>query len=35
MLLSKNNIWDFVPSTHGKNVIDSKWVYKVKREAYC
>jgi hypothetical protein len=31
--LIKNNTWHLVPSCHGQNVIDCKWVYKVKRKA--
>jgi hypothetical protein len=31
--LIKNNTWHLVPSRHGQNVIDGKWVYKVKRKA--
>jgi histone deacetylase 1/2 len=31
--LIKNNTWHLVPSRHGQNVIDCKWVYKVKRKA--
>jgi histone deacetylase 1/2 len=31
--LIKNNTWHLVPSTRGQNVIDCKWVYKVKRKA--
>jgi histone deacetylase 1/2 len=31
--LIKNNTWHLVPSSHGQNVIDCKWVYKVKRKA--
>jgi hypothetical protein len=31
--LMNNNTWCLVPSPYGKNVIDCKWVYKVKRKA--
>ncbi|KAK1604909.1 hypothetical protein QYE76_028690 [Lolium multiflorum] len=31
--LMHNNTWHLVPATHGRNVIDCKWVYKVKRKA--
>jgi hypothetical protein len=31
--LLKNGTWHLVPSTHGQNVIDCKWVYKMKRKA--
>jgi hypothetical protein len=31
--LIKNGTWHLVPATHGQNVIDCKWVYKVKRKA--
>jgi histone deacetylase 1/2 len=31
--LLTNQTWHFVPSTRGQNVIDCKWVYKVKRKA--
>jgi histone deacetylase 1/2 len=31
--LIKNNTWHLVPSSHGQNVIDCKWVYKVKWKA--
>jgi hypothetical protein len=30
--LMKNNTWHLVPSTLGQNVIDCKWVYKIKRK---
>jgi histone deacetylase 1/2 len=29
----KNQTWRLVPSTRGQNVIDCKWVYKIKRKA--
>jgi hypothetical protein len=28
-----NNTWDLVPRKPGTNVIDCKWVYKLKRKA--
>jgi hypothetical protein len=31
--LLKNNTWELVPPPENKNVIGSKWVYKVKRNA--
>jgi hypothetical protein len=31
--LIQNGTWHLVPATHGQNVIDCKWVYKVKRKA--
>ena len=31
--LLENNTWDLVPPPENKNVIGSKWVYKVKRKA--
>ncbi|KAK1614836.1 hypothetical protein QYE76_020353 [Lolium multiflorum] len=33
LALLKNQTWHLVPSSAGKNVIDCKWVYKVKRRA--
>ncbi|XP_071676767.1 uncharacterized protein [Lolium perenne] len=33
MALKSNRTWHLVPSGAGKNVIDCKWVYKVKRRA--
>jgi hypothetical protein len=30
--LIENKSWHLVPSSHGQNVIDCKWVYKVKRK---
>jgi hypothetical protein len=30
--LIKNGTWHLVPSVPGQNVIDCKWVYKVKRK---
>jgi hypothetical protein len=33
MALKSNRTWHLVPSSIGKNVIDCKWVYKVKRRA--
>jgi hypothetical protein len=29
--LLKNQTWQLVPPPRGKNIIGSKWVYKVKR----
>ncbi|CAB3977079.1 Hypothetical predicted protein [Paramuricea clavata] len=31
--LLANNTWELVPPPENKNVIGSKWVYKVKRNA--
>lgn len=31
--LMKNKTWHLVPRQEGKNIIDCKWVYKVKRKA--
>jgi hypothetical protein len=31
--LIKDKTWHLVPSSHGQNIIDCKWVYKVKRKA--
>jgi histone deacetylase 1/2 len=31
--LLKNQTWRLVPKPKGKNVIGSRWVYKVKRKA--
>jgi hypothetical protein len=31
--LMKNNMWRLVPPQKGMNIIDSKWVYKIKRRA--
>ena len=31
--LMKTKTWHLVPSSHGKNIIDCKWVFKVKRRA--
>jgi hypothetical protein len=28
----KNKTWHLVPPQHGRNIIDCKWVYKVKRK---
>jgi hypothetical protein len=33
MALKSNRTWHLVPSGTGKNVINCKWVYKVKRRA--
>jgi hypothetical protein len=32
--LHKNSTWHLVPPKPGFNVIDCKWVYKLKRKAY-
>lgn len=31
--LLKNKTWHLVPPKRGKNVINCKWVYKIKRKA--
>jgi hypothetical protein len=31
--LQKNQTWHLVPWKDGANIIDCKWVYKVKRKA--
>jgi hypothetical protein len=31
--LLQNGTWHLVPPSRGKNVIDCKWVYKIKRKA--
>lgn len=31
--LIKNKTWHLVPPRTGKNIIDCKWVYKVKRKS--
>ena len=31
--LIKNNTWHLVPPKKGRNIIDCKWVYKIKRKA--
>jgi hypothetical protein len=31
--LEKNRTWHLVPRSNARNVIDSKWVYKVKKNA--
>jgi hypothetical protein len=31
--LMKNKTWHLVPPTKGRNIIDCKWVWKVKRKA--
>lgn len=33
LALIKNKTWHLVPSKQGKNVINCKWVYKIKRKA--
>jgi hypothetical protein len=30
--LMQNKTWHFVPPKHGRNIIDCKWVYKIKRK---
>jgi hypothetical protein len=31
--LAKNKTWHLIPPQKGSNVIDCKWVYKIKRKA--
>jgi hypothetical protein len=31
--LMKNKTWHLVPPPRGKNIIDSKWVWKIKRKS--
>jgi histone deacetylase 1/2 len=31
--LMRNNTWHLVPAKQGKNIIDCKWVYKIKRRS--
>lgn len=31
--LLNNKTWHLVPPSHGKNIIDCKWVYKIKRKS--
>jgi histone deacetylase 1/2 len=31
--LMKNNTWHLVPPQQGQNIIDSKWVFKIKKKA--
>lgn len=31
--LLENKTWHLAPPSHGKNVIDCKWVYKIKRKS--
>lgn len=33
MALMKNNTWRLIPPKKGRNIIDCKWVYKVKRKS--
>jgi hypothetical protein len=32
--LMKNKTWHLVPPSKGKNLIDCKWVYRIKKKAY-
>jgi hypothetical protein len=29
----KNDVWEVVPRSHGKSVLTSKWIYKIKHAA--
>jgi hypothetical protein len=31
--LERNKMWHLVPSREGRNIIDCKWVYKIKRKS--
>ena len=31
--IMKNDVWDVVPRTKGKSVVNSKWIYKIKHAA--
>ena len=31
--LEKNKTWHLVPPQHGKNLIDCKWVFRIKRKS--
>uniref|UniRef100_A0A8R7UR21 Reverse transcriptase Ty1/copia-type domain-containing protein n=1 Tax=Triticum urartu TaxID=4572 RepID=A0A8R7UR21_TRIUA len=31
--LMKNKTWHLVPANSGKNIIDCKWVYRIKKKA--
>jgi histone deacetylase 1/2 len=33
MALMKNKTWNLVPPQKGRNIIDCKWVYKIKRKS--
>jgi histone deacetylase 1/2 len=33
MALMKNKTWHLVPQQEGKNIIDCKWVYRIKKKA--
>ena len=32
--IMKNDVWDIVPRPEGKSVVTSRWIYKLKHEAY-
>jgi hypothetical protein len=32
-VLMRNKMWHLVPPQQGRNIIDYKWVYKIKRKA--
>ena len=32
--IMKNDVWDVVPRLEGKYVVSSKWIYKIKHDAY-
>jgi hypothetical protein len=33
LALKKNDTWHLVPASQGQNLIDCKWVYKIKHKA--
>ena len=33
LALQRNKTWHFVPPEKGRNVIDCKWVYKIKKKS--
>ena len=32
--IMKNDVWDVVPRLDGNPVVNSKWIYKIKHDAY-
>ena len=30
--IMKNQVWEVVPRSQGKNLVESRWIYKVKHE---
>ena len=33
LAIEENNTWHLVPSQQGKNLIDCKWVFRIKRKS--